>query len=543
MRANARIASTPLTTDHTDFLIVGSGIAGLRAAIGLAPAGRVRILTKADPRESNTGYAQGGIAAAIGGDDSPALHAADTIRAGDGLCDEAAVAVLVEEGVVYVRELLEWGALFDRGADGPPALGREAAHSVRRVLHAGDATGREIGRVLAERAFALPSVTTINHALVTELIVEGGFVHGVRYFDQSGRLHDVRAQATLLATGGAGQVFRETTNPPVATGDGIALAFHAGARLTDLEFVQFHPTALNRTDAPRFLISEALRGEGARLVNDRGEPFMGRYHPDGDLAPRDVVARSIAREADRTGGAVFLTLAHLDQIYVHHRFPTITEMCRRVGLDLARDLIPVGPAAHYIMGGVDTDEWGRTSLAGLFAAGEVACTGVHGANRLASNSLLEGLVFGARAASAMQQRPAAAPLRPDRKRATSLEAAASSHPQSLTPRAHLNSRDVDTAAVRDLMWRSAGLFRARHGLEEAVTWLDRAYADEHDRVRARPPDGDSWRRFNLLTVARLIARAALRREESRGGHFREDFPARDDLHWKVHVVDRRNDTR
>src|SRR5262249_38974419 len=294
---------------------------------------------------------------------------------------------------------------------------REAAHTVRRVLHAADATGREIGRVLWERVSSLPAIRTIDHALVTDLIVDGGprgLVRGVAYYDRDGIRREARADATLLATGGAGQVFRDTTNPTVATGDGIALAYRAGARVADLEFVQFHPTALALAGAPRFLISEALRGEGARLVNDAGEPFMTRYHADGDLAPRDVVARSIVREIERTGGRVALTLAHLDAAYVRRRFPTIDEMCRKLGLDLARDPIPVGPAAHYIMGGVDTDEWGRTSLPGLYAAGEVACTGLHGANRLASNSLLEGLVFGARAAVAMQQAPRRAVLKSDR---------------------------------------------------------------------------------------------------------------------------------
>src|SRR5207245_1361433 len=265
-----------------------------------------------------------------------------------------------------------------------------------------------------ERVHALSSVDTIDHALVTDVVIERNQAAGVGYFDADGARQVVRARATLLATGGAGQVFRETTNPAVATGDGIALAFHAGARVADLEFVRFHPPALKQAGAPRFLISEALRGEGARLVNDRGEPFMTRYHPGGDLAPRDVVARSIVREEEQTGGPVFLTLAHLDADFVRRRFPTITEMCRRVGLDLARDPIPVGPAAHYIMGGVDTDEWGRTSLPGLFAAGEVACTGVHGANRLASNSLLEGLVFGARAGQAMQQPRQGAAMKADR---------------------------------------------------------------------------------------------------------------------------------
>src|SRR5437773_7874178 len=339
----------------SDFLIIGGGVAGLRAAIGLAGAGRVLVLTKADRTESNTGYAQGGIAAAIGPDDSPELHAADTIRAGDGLCDDAAVRVLVEDGPGGVRELVDWGAQFDRGADGAIALGREAAHSVRRVLHAGDATGREIGRVLWERFVSLPTVQAIDHARVTEIIVEGGRAAGAVYVDASGERQEVRARATLLATGGAGQVFRETTNPPVATGDGIALAYLAGARVADLEFVQFHPTALSHPGAPRFLVSEALRGEGARLVNRRGDAFMVRHHPDGDLAPRDVVARGIAREADETGGAIFLTLAHLDADYVRRRFPTIDAMCHQIGLDIARDPIPVGPAAHYIMGGVVTD--------------------------------------------------------------------------------------------------------------------------------------------------------------------------------------------
>src|SRR4051794_13654113 len=496
-----------------DFLVVGGGVAGLRAAIGLAAAGRVLVLTKAAPSESNTGYAQGGIAAAVGADDSPALPAADTVRAGDGLCDEAAVNSLVENGPGYVRELLEWGARFDLDASGRPALAREAAHSVRRVLHAGDATGREIGRVLWERVRTLPAVETIDHALVTDLIVEDRQGRGLRYYDDNGAAHVVHARATLLATGGAGQVFRETTNPAVATGDGIALAYHAGARVADLEFVQFHPTALNTAGAPRFLISEALRGEGARLVNARGERFMTRHHPGGDLAPRDVVARGIVRESERTGAPVYLTLQHMDPAFVHERFPTIAAMCAQAGLDLARDRIPVGPAAHYIMGGVDTDEWARTSLPGLFAAGEVACTGVHGANRLASNSLLEGLVFGARAAEAMQEPPRASARKSDRLEAGIESPAPSSQfpapspqspapsPQSPAPNAQPPARDE----IRDLMWRQVGLFRSGEGLREAVEALARADAPE------RPATSEQWRDWNLLTVARLIARAALRR--------------------------------
>jgi len=532
-----------LSTNSVDFIIVGGGIAGLRAAIALAPAGRVVVLTKADTTESNTGYAQGGIAAALGPGDSPELHAKDTLRAGDGLCDEIAVRVLVEEGPKDVEELIAWRAEFARDEQGRLAFGLEAAHSVRRVLHASDASGREIGRAMWQRVVELPSVTTVDHALVTELLVEDGAVCGVRFFDSSGGRHEIRSRATLLATGGAGQVFQETTNPPVATGDGIALAYRAGAAVADLEFVQFHPTALKISGKPRFLMSEALRGEGARLVNVNGEPFMARYDAAGDLAPRDVVARSIVRESDHTGGAVFLTLAHLDPDRVRRRFPTIAAMCAHAGLDLARDLIPVGPAAHYLMGGIETDEWARTTVPGLFAAGETACTGVHGAKRLASNSLLEGLVFGARAGEAMK----------------AVDQSASSTVQSrLEARgwrpASSVGRDVgisevpggdgssalDMPGVRALMWRSAGLFRTRAELEKLATTLDAAYdAGEQRLPRNGSRDQNEWRRVNLITVARLIARAALRREESRGGHYRADFPRRDDEHWRFHIVDRR----
>src|SRR5829696_5863428 len=389
---------------QADFLIVGSGIAALRAAAALEGAGDVLVLTKAGPRAGNTGYAQGGIAAAVGRDDSPAKHFADTLAAGDGLCDERAVTVRVEEGPRYVRELMEWGAQFDRGADGEPELALEAAHSERRVLHACDATGREIGRALWERVAAVSNVRIHGHARAVSLIVEDGRCAGAEFLQDGGALAAVRASATLLATGGAGHVFRETTNPPVATGDGIAMAWRGGAAVADLEFVQFHPTALKVAGQPRFLLSEALRGEGGRLVNAAGEAFMTRYDPAGDLAPRDRVARAIVREAERTGEEVFLTLDRLEPAFVHARFPLISDACRRAGLDLATDRVPVGPAAHYMMGGVVTDVDGRTTMPGLFAAGEVACTGVHGANRLASNSLLEGLVFGARAGAAMREK-------------------------------------------------------------------------------------------------------------------------------------------
>ncbi len=385
---------------RTDFLVIGSGIAGLRAAADLAASGDVVVLTKADPDESNTGYAQGGIAAAVGDDDHPDLHAADTIAAGDGLCFEPAVRVLVEDGVRYVRELVDWGARFDREASGALALAKEAAHKVRRVLHSHDATGREIGRTLWQRVADQPKVTVERNARATSLIIRDGRCAGAR-FESARGTEQIEAAAVLLATGGAGQVFRDTTNPAVATGDGVTLAWYAGAQVADLEFVQFHPTALNVPGAPRFLLSEALRGEGAHLINADGERFMTRYQPAGELASRDLVSRAIVLEQRRTGQPVFLSLQHLDAAWVRERFPTIAKAVRSAGFDLATDRIPVGPAAHYIMGGVETDLWGRTTIPGLFAAGEVACTGVHGANRLASNSLLEGLVFGARAAQAM----------------------------------------------------------------------------------------------------------------------------------------------
>jgi L-aspartate oxidase len=507
-----------------DFLVIGSGIAGLRAAITLAEAGEVVMLTKADPRESNTGYAQGGIAAAVGPDDSPQLHFSDTIAAGDGLCVDDAVQVLVTDGPKYVRELIDWGVAFDRDRSGSPALGREAAHSVRRVLHARDTPGREIGRVLWQKVQAHPRVRVFDQALAMALTTRDGECHGAAFLDGGGTLQVVEAARTLIATGGAGQVFRETTNPAIATGDGIAMAFEAGARVADLEFIQFHPTALSVAGAPRFLLSEALRGEGAWLVNSDGERFVHRYEPAGDLASRDLVARAIVREVERTKAPVFLSMAHLDHDYVRRRFPAITDACHRAGLDLAIDRIPVSPAAHYVMGGIETDLDGRTSIAGLFAAGEAACTGVHGANRLASNSLLEGLVFGARAADAMT-----GPLR-----AAQFFAVAG---DSIAPGLDRSGEAPTGQLVRDLMWRHAGLLRSRDTLDDLVARLSTWWGCLLHRRTATPLDRETRRLSSLVTVSLLIARAALRREESRGGHFRTDFAHRDDIHWQKHVFD------
>src|SRR5579863_9704016 len=395
--------TTSSKTYHADYVVVGSGVAGLRAAIELSSAGSVLVLAKADLSESATAYAQGGIAVALSDEDEIGLHEQDTINAGDGLCRQEAVALLVEEGPKYITQLIEWGTEFDR-AGTKLAFTREAAHSRSRILHAhGDSTGREISRALLSRAHALPHLHLRAYAFTTSLILENGRVCGLRFLDENdGTLHEVRAAAVLLATGGLGQLYRETTNPAVATGDGMAIAYEAGAVLSDMEFMQFHPTALAIKGAPRFLLSEALRGEGGILRNINLERFMKRYAEAQELAPRDVVARAIVSEMHRTNAEhVYLDMTAKSVEFLQKRFPRIYATCLTYGLDLSTDLAPVCPAAHYMMGGVKTDLWGHTSIPGLYAAGETADTGVHGANRLASNSLLEGLVFGARSGQAM----------------------------------------------------------------------------------------------------------------------------------------------
>jgi L-aspartate oxidase len=507
----------------SDFIVVGSGIAGLRAALELAGAGaRVAVLTKERREESNTEYAQGGVAVALAEDDE--LHEEDTLAAGAGLCDERAVEVLVEDGRRYVRELIEWGAEFDREG-GRLLFTREAAHSRPRIIHAhGDATGREIVRALLARAGAERNVSFLAHAETHSLVVSEGRVCGVRYLDPLVRApRELRARAVVLATGGAGALYLHTTNPAVATGDGMAMAYDAGAELADMEFVQFHPTALNLEGAPRFLLSEALRGEGGVLRNASGKRFMPRYHEAAELAPRDVVTRSIVAEMERTATrAAFLDMTAFDAAHLRRRFPKIYMTCLRYGLDLAREPAPVSPAAHYVMGGVRTDLEGRTSLRGLYAAGEVACTGVHGANRLASNSLLEGLVFGARAGAA-----AARDFAGGRAPSSSDLGREEAHTQEDAGRARAAALAVRKRVGR-LMWERVGILRSRASLERALA--------EFGQI-ARAPLRPAPR--NLLTTATLIARCALWREESRGGHFRVDFPARDDERWRAHSVIRK----
>jgi len=485
---------------NPDFLVIGAGVAGLRAAIELAEAGTVLVVAKDSLRESSSEYAQGGIAVALSDDDEVELHEQDTIDAGDGLCERAAVRVLVEEGPAAIQQLIEWGAEFDRH-DGGLSFTREAAHSRSRVLHAhGDSTGREIARTLYRRAASLPNVSFRSYAATTDLLLNDG-VSGAVLFDAATQsVVHVYARATLLATGGLGSVFLNTTNPDVATGDGIAMAWRSGAEISDIEFVQFHPTALYLEGAPRFLLSEALRGEGGYLRNLAGERFMSRYHPLQELAPRDVVARAIVTEMARTGaGWVLLDLVHLGDAFLRERFPRIHQTCLRYGIDIGRQPVPVRPAAHYAMGGVRTDLDGRTSLSRLFAAGEVACTGVHGANRLASNSLLEGVVFGARAGRAM--RPSCAAPAP----------APGTAPTFTAPARRAGE-------FRRLAWEQCGIVRCGDGLRAAVAQL----GEEQDQPAALRPDAAEAR--NIRQVALLIARCALAREESRGAHFRTDCP-------------------
>ena len=506
-----------------DYIIVGSGIAGLYTALLAKEQGRVLVITKGSIDDCNTKYAQGGIAAAISKNDSPQLHFQDTVAAGGGLCDEEAVRILVNEAPDRITGLVNLGVPFDT-VNGEIALTMEAAHSTPRILHAGgDATGEHIEVTLSNQVRS-SKIQVLEDCLATEILVEKGTVNGIKAFDcRTGSTEQFRCRFLILATGGAGQLFKFNTNSDIATGDGTALAFKAGAEIVDMEFFQFHPTALRLPGVTPFLISEAVRGEGGMLRNVDGYRFMPNYAPQGDLAPRDIVARSLVYEMEKTGSdRVFIDITHLPPYVTTTRFPHIYRFCLNHGVDITKGLIPVAPAAHYMMGGIKVNSWGETNIAGLFATGETACTGVHGANRLASNSMLEVLVFSKRI------------MEKTRKIANS-EAATIS--QSVEVRHSLSQRQLPKAipppslsALQQLHWDKVGIIRNKESLTEAADTLA-----AWQKSLALPTDRPSYELNNLVLSGRLVTEAALFREESRGAHFRSDFP-RSLPQWQRHIV-------
>lgn len=508
-------------TVQTDCIVIGSGIAGLYAAIQAGRDRRVIIISKKSLMESNTRYAQGGIAAVIADDDSPEYHRQDTLMAGAGLCSSGAVDVLVNEGPEGVHELIRLGTLFDQ-EDGVLALTQEGAHSHRRILHAnGDATGYEIVRALAEQVKSHDNIEVWDDHYVIDLITEEDQCVGVLLQQPDGGQLFLQADATILCSGGAGQLYRYTTNPEVATGDGVAIAYRAGAHVRDMEFIQFHPTALSYPGAPRFLISEAVRGEGAVLRNIRGERFMDRYHELLELAPRDIVARAIVSEMEMTKSTfVYLDITHESADMVKHRFPTIHETCMGYGLDITSDWIPVAPAAHYMMGGIKTDLNGESNISRLFACGEVSSTGLHGANRLASNSLSEAIVFGRRIIDRIRELPPLA--RKDF--SASCSTGRTEHPTQAIVERRLK--------LQKIMVRYVGLRRNEEMLSKGLEELKRQLPIFGSKLTKR----EEYEFANMLTCCLIVTESALAREESRGAHYREDYPQRDDEQWRKHLL-------
>jgi len=509
-------------------LIIGGGLAGLRAAIAVDSGLSVLVVTKDRLDESNSAYAQGGIAGVMTADDRFENHVADTLTAGGELCDPQVVEMVVREAPQRIRELIQWGTQFDTKA-GELVLGREGGHSHFRIVHAlGDATGKEVMRAMIAWTRKLRHVRIWENTFTLDLLTHEDVCRGALIADPVHGRMLVWAKQTILCSGGAGQLYRESTNPSVATADGHAIAYRAGAELRDIEFMQFHPTVLYIAGSSRDLITEAMRGEGAHLVDRFGHRFMPEYDPRAELAPRDVVSWAIVSQMEKTRHPnVYLTLTHLDAQRVRARFPGIAAICAKFNLDITRDRIPVRPGAHYMMGGVTVDLQGRTTVPGLWAAGEVTSTGLHGANRLASNSLSEAMVFGAhagenaaRAAAAMNDRFHALPLE---------------NPRSAPGRQLLDLGDIRNS-LKALMWRSVGVRRDGEGLREAADtiehWCQYVLAQQFPR-----PSG--WELQNMLCVARLMIQAASVREETRGCHVRTDFPERDDAHWNRHITFRR----
>jgi L-aspartate oxidase len=514
-------------TNHYDYIIVGSGIAGLYIALLAIKQGSVLILTKGSIDDCNTKYAQGGIAVAMGKDDSPELHFRDTMAAGDGLCDAEAVRILTEEAADCIADLIKFGVPFDT-LDGEITLTREAAHSVPRIMHAGgDATGEHI-EVTLSRQVRSSHIRVLENCLVSKILVQGSKVIGVKSLDcHTGSVEDYSCRFLILATGGAGRLFKYTTNSDVVTGDGIALAFEAGAEIRDIEFFQFHPTVLRLPGVAPFLISEAVRGEGGILRNVEGHRFMPDYAAEAELATRDIVARSIVYEVKKThSDRVFLDVTHLPSRLITTRFPHIYRFCQDHGLDITKGLIPVAPAAHYLMGGVKVNSWGEANIPGLFAAGETACTGVHGANRLASNSLLESVVFSKRI---VQRTEMTAPPRHGKKRSGKAISYCLPDREVLPKAPPLNLPNLQS-----LMWDKVGIIRSGKSLKEAASILA-----TWQGLLPQPSDRPSYELNNLVLCARLMTEAALLREESRGAHFRTDFP-RTSSEWQRHIVFREN---
>ena len=508
----------------TDVLVIGGGVAGLRAALAIERDVQVLVVTKDSLAQSNSVYAQGGIAGVLDPEDRFESHIDDTLEAGKGLCDREVVEMVVREAPARIRELIEWGTRFDL-EDGQLALAQEGGHSRARVVHAlGDATGREMMRAVTERAQAAENVEIWENTFTIDLLTDGGACRGALVWQAGRGKMLVWAKQTILATGGTGQLYRESTNPEVATGDGHALAFRAGAEVRDMEFMQFHPTVLYIAGSGRSLITEAMRGEGAYLCDRHGARFMAEYDPRGELAPRDVVSRAITEQMARTQHpCVYLDLTHLDPERAVARFPRIARVCGDFGLDITRDLIPVRPGAHYMIGGMSVDREGRSTLPRLWGAGEVTSSGLHGANRLGSNSLLEGLVYGVlcgRGASESARRMA------DRFEAESIVSR-----REMVRQDALNVSDIRNS-LRSLMVRSVGIERDRAGLEEARENVEfwQRYVLERE---FNGPEG--WQLQNMLLVARLMITAALLREETRGVHMRRDFPEMDDGYWRQHI--------
>jgi L-aspartate oxidase len=514
----------PPVLDTAPFIVIGSGIAGLYSALELSKQHSVILITKSTLFESNTNYAQGGIAAAMGSNDSPELHYQDTMMAGAGLCDPDAVRILVYDGPARVKDLIKLGAPFDRDQK-ELSLTREAAHSRRRILHAdGDATGREIAKTLINQVFR-SEITIYENTFALALVTDAkGYCRGVIVLYQ-GTLHLVLGSAVILCTGGLGQIYGKTTNPSVATGDGMILAYNAGGALRDLEFIQFHPTALYLPPAPPFLISEAVRGEGAILINSSGDRFMPGYHSLAELAPRDIVARSIFEEIQKSNSScVYLDLSKIKPAAIKSRFPNIYLTCLNYGLDITTDLIPVAPAAHYAMGGILTDYWGRTTVPGLFAAGEAASTGVHGANRLASNSLLEGLVFAGRIIEYLGDTGIEEPKK-------IVSGFTAHYPRFFNKISDYSSNYRRLHEVND---RYLGIMRDHTGLNQAAHALQ--FGEETETSTLEDSLEPAYLELqNMYHLTKLILQAALARTESRGGHFRSDYPAPDPK-WRNHIV-------